>query len=73
MKHTKQSAGSLGGQATLARHGREHMQDIGRRGAAAFWQRYHLAPAGTSGFAIVSRETNRIITLTNYNPKEHTP
>jgi len=68
--HTKQSAGSLGGRATVARHGREHMQAIGRLGADVFWQRYHLAPVGTSGFAIVSRETNRIITLTNYNPKE---
>ncbi len=70
MTHTKQSAGSLGGRATLARYGREHMQAIGRHGAAAFWQRYHLAPAGTSGFAIVSRETNRIIALTNYNSQK---
>lgn len=63
MKHTKRSAGSLGGRATLARHGRAHMQDIGRRGARAFWQRYHLEPCGIADFAIVERTTGKVINL----------
>jgi hypothetical protein len=65
MKHTKQSAGKLGGLATLARHGPDHMRAIGKRGAAAFWQRYTLRPAGTSQFAITDRETNKVIAFTS--------
>jgi len=58
--HTKQEAGRLGGLATLARHGSDHFRKIGKKGAAVFWQRYHLAPAGTSGWAIVNRQTNEV-------------
>jgi len=69
-KHTKQSAGQRGGRATVARHGRQHMQAIGRRGAQAFWQRYHFVPAYYSAFAIVERNTAKMIALTNYTPKQ---
>lgn len=31
-KHTKQSAGQLGGFATVARHGLDHMREIGNQG-----------------------------------------
>jgi general stress protein YciG len=68
MKHTKRSAGSLGGRATVARHGSEHMQEIGARGAAATWERYHLAPIGQSGWAMVHRETNEVKAFINYIP-----
>ncbi len=63
MKHTKQQAGSLGGRATFARHGREHMREIGKRGAAVTWTRYTLKPVNESQYAMVHRETNRIITI----------
>jgi hypothetical protein len=33
---SKQQAGSKGGRATVAKHGREHMQQIGKRGAWMF-------------------------------------
>ena len=32
--------GSAGGKATVERHGREHMAEIGRRGFESFTQRY---------------------------------
>ena len=70
MKHTKQSAGQRGGLATVARHGRQHMQAIGRRGAQVFWRRYHFVPANLSAFAIVARNTGKVIALTNYTPKQ---
>ena len=57
---SKKQAGSKGGRATFAKHGREHMQKIGREGARVTWQRYHLAPIGTGGYAMVNRETNTI-------------
>lgn len=65
MKHTKQSAGKLGGLATLARHGPDHMRAIGKRGAVAFWKRYTLRPVGTSQFAITNRETKEVIAFTS--------
>jgi hypothetical protein len=59
-KHTKQSAGQIGGRETLARYGPEHMSAIGKRGAAVFWKRYKLEPAGLSDFAVVNRQTGVI-------------
>ena len=64
-KHTKQSAGQKGGLATLARYGPDHMRTIGKRGAAQFWKRYSLRPAGTSQFAITNRDTNEVIAFTS--------
>lgn len=58
--NTKQQAGSKGGRATVARHGREHMQKIGRKGAAVTWQRYRLTPYKQSQFAMVDKETGAI-------------
>jgi general stress protein YciG len=68
MKHTHQTAGQRGGLATVAKHGREHMQAIGKRGAAVTWQRYQLSPVGQSGWAMVDRETNEVKTLINFIP-----
>jgi hypothetical protein len=65
----KMQAGRLGGLATVARHGSEHMQRIGRRGAAVFWQRYTLRPVAIAAFAIVARDTGRPVALTNYNQR----
>lgn len=63
---TKRDAGRLGGLATLAKHGPEHMRNIGRCGAAVFWKRYHLAPVDIAAFAIVERATGRVVALTNF-------
>lgn len=56
----RQQAGSKGGRATVAKHGREHMQKIGKRGAAVTWTRYRLTPWKQSQYAMVHRETNEI-------------
>jgi general stress protein YciG len=61
MKLNKRECGRRGGRATFARHGRAHMQTIGRRGAATFWRRYHMAPVGTSQWAIVKRTTGEVV------------
>lgn len=68
MKHAKQTAGQLGGRVTVQRHGRDHMREIGKRGASVTWQRYHLSPVGQSGWAMVSRETNKVKKFINYIP-----
>lgn len=65
MNHSKRQAGQRGGQATFARHGPEHMRTIGKRGAAAFHKRYHLAPAGMNDFAIVDRQTGQVKAYTS--------
>ena len=57
---SKKQAGSKGGKSTLAKYGRGHFQKIGREGARVTWTRYHLAPIGTGGYAMVNRETNTI-------------
>jgi general stress protein YciG len=63
MKHTKQTAGSIGGKATLERHGRSHMQTIGRKGAAVTWTRYQLSPVGLTEYAMVERATGKIVRI----------
>jgi hypothetical protein len=68
MKHTKRTAGALGGSATYAKYGKPHMQTIGRNGAKVTWTRYHLAPIGQSGWAMVNRQTNEVKTFINYIP-----
>jgi len=72
MKLTKQQAGQRGGLATLARHGREHMAAIGKRGARTFWKRYHLSPIGASDFAIVKRDTGEVVNRLYYQPIKRT-
>lgn len=56
----KQQAGQRGGRATVAKHGREHMQNIGKRGASVTWTRYYLAPVNESQYAMVDRQTKII-------------
>ena len=57
---TKQQAGSKGGRQTFAKHGRSHMQQIGKRGAAVTWTRYTLKPVNQAQYAMVDRQTNII-------------
>jgi general stress protein YciG len=64
----KHQAGSKGGKTTVERHGREHMQEIGKRGAAVTWEKYHLSPIGQSGWAMIDRETNQVKTFVNFIP-----
>ena len=48
-------------QALLDQRGPEHMRQIGRKGARAFYRKYKFVPAGQSGWAIVSRADNTVI------------
>lgn len=64
----KQQAGQIGGRATVAKHGRDHMQEIGKRGAATTWTRYQLSPIGQSGWAMIDRETREAKTFINFIP-----
>lgn len=68
MKHKEW--GRRGGRATVAKHGKEHMRTIGKRGAAAFWKRYTLRPVGTSDFAITDRETGEVLAFLSGKPFE---
>ena len=47
LSEKRAQAGRMGGLATLRRHGRGHMQAIGKKGAAALW-------------ALVSRSTGEV-------------
>ena len=51
---------SLGGLATLRKHGPRHMREIGKRGAATTWKRYQLRPAGIADFAMIDRQTGEV-------------
>ena len=57
---TKREAGSLGGNSTVARYGKDYMQELGRKGAEKFWELYRLVPASISGWLIVNRETGEV-------------
>lgn len=60
LREIKRRAGRLGGLATITRYGREHMAEIGRRGAAVLWRRYRLLPYELSRYALVDRESGEI-------------
>ncbi len=66
---TRQQAGSKGGRATFAKHGRDHMQTIGTKGAMVTWARYRLEPVGQSGWAMVRKENGQVKTFVNYIPE----
>lgn len=66
---TRAQAGALGGKATVQRHGKDHMRTIGRMGAIAFHAKYRLDPVNMDDFAIVERETGRVLPRT-INGKE---
>ena len=63
MKHTKQTAGQIGGRVTVQKYGPEHMRTIGKRGAKVTWTRYYLAPIGQFQYAMVERATGKIKTV----------
>ena len=60
MKHTKQTAGQIGGRVTVQKYGPEHMQTIGKRGASVTWTRYYLAPLNQSQYAMIDRKTQEV-------------
>lgn len=60
LTEVRRQAGRLGGLATVAKYGRDHMRTIGKRGAAELYRRYTLAPAGVSGWALVDRITGKV-------------
>ena len=58
---TKKS--SAGGKAVYMKYGSEYIQKIGRKGYQAMRERYDLIPYGFNDFAIVSKETGKIVAL----------
>jgi hypothetical protein len=58
---TKKEAGSKGGRVTASRYGPGYMRLIGKRGAATTWTRYYMAPVGQTRYAMVERETGKIV------------
>lgn len=60
LKAKRKQAGRRGGLATLARHGRDHYREIGKKGAQVTHERYHLAPVNLNDFAMVDRKTGKI-------------
>jgi hypothetical protein len=59
----KQQAGSKGGKTTFQKYGRNHMQDIGARGAMTTWTRYVKVPYGQTQYALVDRLTGKTIRI----------
>lgn len=66
---TKKQAGQIGGRTTFIRHGRSHMQSIGREGARVTWQRYFLSPVGGTGWVMVSKKTNEVKAAINFSER----
>jgi len=62
-KLNKAQCGRLGGLTTVARHGKEHMSRIGKKGAETTWTRYKISPVGLTSYAMVEVETNRIVAV----------
>jgi general stress protein YciG len=60
MDEEKRLAGRKGGLATYEKYGKEHMAEIGKRGAKVTWSRYTLLPYRQSQWAMVNRETGHV-------------
>lgn len=58
---TKQEAGRLGGQQTVARYGPAYMSGIGQKGADSFHRQYTIQPVDLSGWAVVRRADGMIV------------
>ena len=67
---TKRESGSLGGRATVARHGKSHMADLARR----WHDKYALRPYNGNDFLIVNRQSGAINPKTlngdRYSPRQ---
>jgi hypothetical protein len=62
--HEKRAAaGRKGGLATVNKHGKEHMREIGKRGAAELWRRYQLVPAALTGWGLIDRATGAVVAI----------
>ena len=48
------------GKANAQKNGRAHMQEIGRKGSKATWEKYKLIPHGPNQFAMVDRKTGKV-------------
>lgn len=64
----KKHAGSLGGKATVAKYGSQHMANIGKIGAKVFWNLYQLVSVKCTGYAIVRKSDSVIVRILN-NPR----
>jgi len=60
LSEIRAAVGSKGGKATVNRHGKKHMSEIGRRGAQSFHAKYRLEPRYLNDFAIVDRITGEV-------------
>ena len=68
LSEKRAAAGSKGGQATVKRHGKEYMAEIGRRGAQKFHDTYRLEPVYLNDFAIRHRKTGKTVALLSGRP-----
>lgn len=68
LSRKRADAGRRGGLSTVARHGVQHMQKIGRAGARVFWERYRFSPVGLNQFAVVHRETGEAVAFLDGRP-----
>ncbi len=60
--------GSKGGKATFEKYGSKYMSEIGRKGAIAFYAKYRLVPVYTSGWGLVRKSDQKIVTVWNVLP-----
>lgn len=60
---TKAESGRLGGKATVKKHGKDYMSEIGARGAKSTWDKYSMQPIGLNQFAMVNKTTNQIVAI----------
>ena len=64
----KQAAGRKGGRTTMLRHGADHMAKIGSKGGQTTKERYQWLPVGATGYAMVRRSDNQVVSLTGARP-----
>lgn len=53
----------LGGLALFQKYGPDYMEKLGRKGGQKTWEKYTLQPVGQSQYALVDRETNKIVKI----------
>lgn len=68
LSEKRAAAGRLGGLATFARYGSEHMATIGRLGARALHERYWLHPWGQSDYVLVRKSDSQFVARISGKP-----
>lgn len=70
LSQKRAAAGSLGGKATVERHGKDYMRRLAKWAAHRMHAKYALVPVDLNDFALACRETGKVKAYLSGKPVE---